>query len=199
MDAFRTLLVSLGLAYASGISAYATVAAVGLAARFGLIPDLPAGLEPLTHPAILGVAVALAVVEFLATLIPGVASVWETVHSVIRPPAAAALAVLTTWQADPVLVTLAGVLGGGLGLATHLTKLKVRYAIDTSPEPVTNGAANLFEWSVVGALTYFVWQHPYLSLAVALLLLLLMVLLARALWRWLKRVLRGSPTAGTAA
>jgi len=189
MDALTTLVQSLGIAYASGISVYATVAMIGLADRVGWIGPLPGELGALSSLWVIGLAGALAVIEFLATLIPGVASAWETVHSAIRPPAAAALAVLTAWHGDPALVLAAGLLGGSLGLATHATKVGVRYAIDTSPEPVTNGAANLAELGVVASLAYAVWQHPYISLAVALALLAVMILAVRLLWRTLRRAL----------
>ena len=72
------------------------------------------------------------VVEFVATLVPGVASAWETLHSLIRPPAAAVLAATTAWHADPVIVLIAALLGGGLAITTHTTKLGLRYAIDAS-------------------------------------------------------------------
>jgi hypothetical protein len=190
MSSLTTLVQSLGLAYASGINLYATVAMLGVAARLGWVGQLPGALEPLTHTWIIALAAGLAAVEFLATLIPGLASAWETVHSAIRPPAAAFLAVLTAWHGDPALVVAAGLLGGGLGLATHATKLGLRYAIDTSPEPVTNGVANLAELSVVASLAYAVWHHPYAALAVALALLLVMILVVRVVWRTIRRMLR---------
>jgi len=186
MDPFTTLAQSLGIAYAAGISPYATIALLGLANRMNWIGPLPGILDGLSHPLIIALAGFLATIEYLATLVPGVASAWETVHSVIRPPAAAAMAVLTAWHGDALLILTAAVLGGGLGLATHATKLGLRYAIDTSPEPVTNGAANVLEWSIIGSLTYFIWQYPWLALGLALLLLVLALLLVRVIWRTLK-------------
>lgn len=186
MDTFTTLAQSLGIAYAAGISPYATIALLGLANRMNWIGPLPGILDGISHPLIIALAGFLATIEFLATLVPGVASAWETVHSVIRPPAAAAMAVLTAWHGDALLILTAAVLGGGLGLATHATKLGLRYAIDTSPEPVTNGAANILEWSIIGSLTYFIWQYPWLALGLALLLLVLALLLVRVIWRTLK-------------
>ena len=189
MSALTTLVQSLGIAYASGISPYATVALLGVSARMGWIGPLPGALEPVTTLPIIALAGALAAVEFLATLIPGLASAWETVHSAIRPPAAAFLAVLTAWHGDAALILAAGLLGGGLGLATHATKLGLRYAIDTSPEPATNGAANVAELGIVASLAYFVWHHPYVALGAALVLLVVMVLVVRAIWRSLRRLL----------
>jgi hypothetical protein len=179
------------LAYSSGISLYATVALLGFASRAGLVGPLPGTLGGLTNPLVVGVATVLAVIEFVATLIPGVASLWETVHTFIRPPAAAVLAVAVAWHADPSLVLAAGLLGGGVGLATHVTKLGLRVAVDTSPEPVTNAVVNTAELGVLASLSYLIWHHPLLALALALLLLVLTALLVRMVWRALRNVFTG--------
>ena len=191
MNSLTTLVQALGVAYASGISPYATVAIAGIANRMGLIDSLPGALGAVSHPLVIALACFLTAVEFLATLIPGVASAWETIHTAIRPPAAAALAVLTAWHGDPALVAAAALLGGGLGFATHATKLGLRYTIDTSPEPVTNGVANLAELTAVATIAYALWHHPYITLSVALLVLVLLALLVRAIWRAARRAMRG--------
>jgi hypothetical protein len=191
VNALTTLVQSLGIAYASGISPYATVALAGIAARAGWIDSLPGALGAVSHPAVIMLAASLTVIEFLATLIPGVASLWETIHTAIRPPAAAVLAVLTAWHGDPALIAAAALLGGGLGFATHATKLGLRYTIDTSPEPITNGAANIAELGVVATIAYAIWNHPYITLTVALTLLVLLVLLVRTIWRAARSALRG--------
>ncbi len=164
MDSLITLAESLGIAYASGISLYATVVLVGIGERFGWIGPLPGLLSTLANPIIIGVALLLAIVEFLATLIPGVASAWEATHTLIRTPAAAALAIATAWHADPAIIVLAGLLGGGLGLTTNLAKLGLRAAVDTSPEPVSNGIVNVAELGVVATMSYTLWQHPIIAL-----------------------------------
>jgi hypothetical protein len=186
-----TLAQTLGLAYLSGISLYATVAVLGFAQRIGWIHPISGPLGDLANPIVIAVATILTVIEFLATLIPGVASLWESVHTFIRPPAAAVLAVATAWHGDPSLILAAGLLGGGLGLATHVTKLGLRVAVDTSPEPVTNGALNIAELSVLATLSYLIWHHPFLALVIALTLLVLTAMLVHAVWRALKALLRG--------
>jgi len=191
MSSLTTLVQALGIAYASGISPYATVAIAGIANRMGLIDSLPGALGAVSHPVVIALACVLTVIEFLATLIPGVASAWETIHTAIRPPAAAVLAVLTAWHGDPALIAAAALLGGGLGFATHATKLGLRYTIDASPEPVTNGIANVAELTTVATIAYAVWHHPYITLAVALIVLVLLVLLVRAIWRAARRAIRG--------
>ncbi|MDF2771257.1 MAG: hypothetical protein K0S86_751 [Geminicoccaceae bacterium] len=192
MNSLATLVQALGVAYASGISPYATVALAGIADRMGWIDSLPGALGGISHPAVIVIASVLTVLEFLATLIPGVASLWETIHTAIRPPAASALAVLTAWGGDPSLIAAAALLGGGLGLVTHTTKLGLRYTIDTSPEPVTNGAANVAELGVIATIAYAIWNHPYITLTIALALLVLLILAVRSIWRTARRALRST-------
>jgi hypothetical protein len=189
VDPVTALAQSLGLAYATGISAYATAAFVGLAAHQGWIGPLPGALGFLADPVVFGVAGAIALVEALALLVPWIATAWEAAHTAIRPIAAVVLAVLATWG-DPRTAVVAGLLGGALGLATHATKLGIRSAIDASPEPVSNAAATTAELGVVAALGWAIWSHPWISLAAALALLGLLFLVVRALWRAVGRALR---------
>lgn len=199
MNTLVTLAESLGIAYASGISLYATVALVGIGERFGWIGPVPGVLAVLSNPIIIGVAAILALVEFVATLVPGVATAWEAAHTMIRTPAAAALAVATAWHADPSVIVIAGLLGGGLGLTTNLAKLGLRVAVDTSPEPVSNGIVNTVELGVVAAVTYSMWHHPIIALAGALVLLALTMLLVHAIWRAIRNFLSGKRPLGSAA
>lgn len=187
---------SLALAWASGISVYATVAIVGIAARAGWIASLPPGLEGVGDWWVIGLAATLYALEFLATLVPGIASAWETFHSAIRPLSGAALAAATVWQGDARLTIVAALLGGTLALGTHATKLGLRYAIDTSPEPVTNGAANVAELGLVATVALAVWNHPYIALAIALTVLVAGVLAVRALWRLVRNAFRRTGRSG---
>jgi hypothetical protein len=188
---FITLVQGLGLAYAAGLNLYAAVAVTGLAVRFGWITNVPTSIESFGNVGVIAVATILFLVEFIATLIPGVASAWETLHSLIRPPAAAVLAATTAWHADPVIVLVAALLGGGLAITTHTTKLGLRYAIDASPEPFTNGVANLTELGIVTTVAIEIWHHPVITLSVALLMLCALVMMVRLIWRALRQVFSG--------
>ncbi len=192
MPSLITLAQSLGLAYLSGISLYATVALLGFAAHSGWVGPLPGALAGLVNPFVIAIATGLAVLEFVATLVPGVASLWETAHTFIRPPAAVVLAIATAWHADSSIVLAAALLGGGLGLAAHATKLGLRVAVDASPEPVTNGLVNTAELGVLATISYLIWHHPIIALIVAVLLLILTALLVRMVWRALRNLLRGN-------
>lgn len=191
MNGLQTLAQAAGVAYAAGLNLYATVGIVGLANRMGWIGPLPGSLATLSSWWVIGIALTLMTIEFLASLIPAVASVWDTLHSLIRPPAAAALAAATAWHGDPAFVLIASLLGGGLAVTTHTTKLGLRYAIDTSPEPISNGVTSVAELGLVSALVLTVWEHPYLALACALAVLIALMLLVRLIWRTLRQVFAG--------
>ena len=191
MNALQTLAQSAGIAYAAGLNLYATVGIIGVAARMGWISALPSSLSGLTSWWVIGVALVLTVIEFTASLIPAIASIWDTLHSLIRPPAAAALAAATAWHGDPAFVLVAALVGGSLAVTTHTTKLGLRYAIDASPEPITNGVTSIAELGLVGTIVISLWQHPFITLALALLILAVLIVLVRLIWRTLRQVFSG--------
>jgi hypothetical protein len=191
MNALQTLAQAAGIAYAAGLNLYATVGIVGLATRLGWIGPLPGSLAGLSSWWVIVTALTLMVIEFAASLMPAVASAWDTMHSLIRPPAAAALAAATAWHGDPVFVLVAALVGGTLAVTTHTTKLGLRYAVDMSPEPISNGVTSTAELGLVATISLLVWQHPYLTLAFALAVLCLLVALVRLIWRTLRQVFAG--------
>ena len=186
MAPLTALASALGIAWSSSISLYATVAFTGVAGRLGWV-ILPEGLRALENPSVIAVAMILTGVEIAASLVPGIATAWEAIHLAIRPVAAAGLAVLATWGANPALVAVAGLLGGSLGAATSATKLKLRTAIDASPEPVSNALATGAELSTVAGMAWLVWSHPWIALAIAIAMLAVLIVVARAIWRALRQ------------
>ncbi len=144
MDLIATLSVALGSAWVSGINLYATVATLGLLGRFAKLP-LPGDLSVLTNPWVIGVAVALYCVEFVADKIPVVDSAWDVVHTFVRVPAGAVLAATAFGDFDPTVRVIALLAGGGLALGSHGTKAGVRALLNMSPEPVTNVVASVAE------------------------------------------------------
>lgn len=135
-------LFALGLALAclAGVRAYLTVFGVGIAALLGWMP-LPAGMEVVTSPWVLGTAGALAVVEFFADKIPGVDSAWDLVNTLARVPVGAFLA-SAAFSPDGEWSLAAAALGGAAALSTHALKSGTRVAINASPEPVSNWVAS---------------------------------------------------------
>ena len=199
MTSVTTLAQSLGVAFAAGINLPATVAVLGVADRAGWIEPLPGALGAVGSIWVIALASVFYLMEFIVTLVPGVASVWETVQSVVRPPAAALLAVATTYDLSPPVVVAAGIIGGGLALTTHGTKLGLRYAVDTSPEPVTNGIANLAEFATITSIAIFIWTHPFVTLSIAILALILLILVVRRIVKTLRQLLSGNWKKGVAA
>ena len=191
MSPFVDLAQALGVAYAAGINVPATVAILGLAQNQGWIGHLPAGLDVVSNPWIIGLALAIYAVEFLVTLVPGVASIWETIQIFVRPIAAAVLAAAAVYHLDPKLTVPAVLLGGGLAATTHGAKLGLRYAVDASPEPFTNAAANIAELGTIAAVAVSVWHHPYLTLSLALALLVVLILVVRRIILTLRRLFSG--------
>src|SRR5258705_7558629 len=191
MNAFQTLAQAAGIAYAAGLNLYATVGIVGLATRLGWIGPLPGSLAGLSSWWVITIALTLMVIEFVASLVPTVASAWDTLHSLIRPPAAAALAAATAWHGDPAFVLIAALIGGTLAVTTHTTKLGLRYAVDMSPEPISNGVTSTVELGLVATISLMIWEHPYLTLGFALGVLGKVVALVRLIWRTLRQVFKG--------
>ena len=199
MSSITTVAQSLGVAFAAGINLPATVAVLGIADRAGWIDPLPGALSAVSSVWVIALGSVLYLMEFVVTLIPGVASVWETVQSVIRPPAAALLAVATTYHLSAPAVVAAGLLGGGLALTTHGTKLGLRYAVDTSPEPVTNGLANMAEFATITSIALFIWNHPFVTLSIAILVLILLILVVRRIVKTLRYLFNGNWKKGVPA
>lgn len=191
MNALQMLAQAAGIAYAAGLNLYATLGIVGLIARFGWVGPLPEGLAGLGSWWIIGVALVLMTVEFVVSLMPSVAAIWDTLHSLIRPPAAAALAAATAWHADPVFVLVAALVGGSLAVTTHTTKLGLRYAIDASPDPIGNAVMSIVELGLVSTICVVLWPHPFLTLVFALVVLALLIAMVRLIWRTLRQVFAG--------
>ena len=174
------------LAFASGLNIYATVAVLGLCEHFHVV-DLPPQFRAFDHPVIIGGALAMYLVEFVADKIPWFDSVWDAVHTVVRPIGGALVAVNAMGHASPVMTGLAALLGGSIAMTTHVTKAGTRAAVNTSPEPLSNWVLSLSEDAVAIGLSYFALQHPYAAAAIAILLLVAMITLASYIVGWVRR------------
>jgi uncharacterized protein DUF4126 len=189
MDLLQTLGLALGAGFSSGLNLYATIATLGSLQRFGII-HLPASLQVLSHPWVLGIAIALYAIEFLADKIPYVDSVWDMVHTLIRPPAAALLTYSATVAVPPEWCWGAALLAGGVALTSHSAKASTRAAANTSPEPLSNWLLSLGEDTLAVWLTWMATVHPAATIVVVSLLLLLAAVLLFYLFRFLRRALQ---------
>ena len=183
MSPIETLGFALGTSFASGLNLYATVAAAGLFQRLGLV-QLPESLQVLSHPIVLGVAVTLFIVEFIADKIPYVDSAWDALHTFIRPPAAALLSYSAFGNVPEEWKLGAALLAGGVALTSHGAKATSRAAANTSPEPVSNWALSIFEDGLAVFLVWMAAEHPLLTAVIVVVLVIVAVLLIRKLWKF---------------
>jgi len=189
MNPIETLGLALGAGFSSGLNLYATIATVGLLQRFGVI-HLPEQLQVLAHPWVLGIAIALYAIEFLADKIPLVDTVWDAIHTVIRPPAAALLAYGAAGAAPPEWRWGAALLAGGVALTSHGTKASTRAAVNASPEPFSNWALSFGEDALAVWLTWLATVHPTATIVVVSILLIIAAFLIFHLFRFLRRAVR---------
>jgi hypothetical protein len=189
MNPIETLGLALGAGFSSGLNLYATIATLGLLQRFGVI-HLPEQLQVLAHPWVLGIALALYVIEFLADKIPLVDTIWDAVHTVIRPPAAALLAYGAAGAAAPEWRWGAALLAGGVALTSHGTKASTRAAVNASPEPFSNWALSFGEDALAVWLTWLATVHPTATIVVVVILLFIAAFLIFHLFRFLRRAVR---------
>lgn len=186
MNPIATLGLALGAGFSSGLNLYATVATLGLLERFGVI-HLPPSLQGLSHPWVLAIAVILYVLEFFADKIPYVDTVWDAVHTFIRPPAAALLAFSAAGAAPAEWRWGAALLAGGVALTSHGTKASARAAVNTVPEPFSNWVLSLGEDALAVWLTWMATVHPIATTVIVVTLLALSVYILFHLFRFARR------------
>ena len=199
MDVFTTLFST---GWASGINAYATVAILGIVGRAG-VGDIP---DQLQSDPVIAVASVMYLIEFVTDKVPYFDTLWDSVHTVIRPAIASAIGGVYGVDADLSSVDEAFAVGGsGLtALASHGVKAAIRIGINTSPEPASNIVASLGEDVAVAGVTLLVIENPEIAAVIAALCLFLGVVLVifiakrirrgwRAYRRWRDR--RGGPPA----
>jgi Domain of unknown function (DUF4126) len=189
MDTAALAALAAALGWAAGIRLYLVVFLTGLAGFMGFIP-LPSGLNILQHPAMLMGSGFMVFVEFFADKIPGLDSLWDIVHTVIRVPAGAALAGGVFGADSATMGTVAALIGGSLAATSHAAKATTRAAVNTSPEPFSNIAVSLVEDGLVMFMLWLATNHPVIFGITLLIVLVLSVLLIIALWKFLRLVVR---------
>lgn len=185
LDTPQLLALAAALGWASGLRLYAVLFLTGLAGRLGWV-DLPGDLTVLQHPLMLTASGFMLFVEFFADKIPGIDSLWDLVHTLVRIPAGAALAA-AVFGADPTVWTMAAALmGGTLAATSHVAKSTTRAAVSTSPEPFSNVGMSLLGDAAVPIALWLSWTQPLLF---AVLLAVVLVGMVATIW-WLSRFLR---------
>ncbi len=178
------------LSLLAGWRLYLCIFATGLAMRWGAVP-LPEHLEALralANPWVIGIAGVAAIMELLADKIAWLDSLWDAVHTFVRPLGGALLALAIVDPADPATQAIAFILGGGGALLAHGGKAGARAVVNASPEPFSNVAVSTAEDIVTGGLLYLAYQFPLAAGAIAALLLALAVGLLLVARRFLARL-----------
>jgi hypothetical protein len=189
LDAPQLLAMAAALGWASGVRLYAAIFIVG-AAGFGGFVDLPQGLKILQHPAVLAASGFMLFIEFFADKIPWIDSIWDSVHTLIRIPAGAALAAGALGAEGQAAGWVAAILGGTLAATSHTAKMTTRAAVNTSPEPFSNVLLSLAEDGFVVLMLWLAAEHPVVFAIALVLTLILSVVLMVVLFKFLRAVVR---------
>jgi hypothetical protein len=187
MDVLITLGRTLGFSFAAGVNLYATVAVLGLASRYGWV-DLPPQYRIFDNNYVIIAALVMYAIEFIADKVPWVDTVWDGIHTAIRPLGGALIAVTTLGDASPTVQGLVALMGGAVAASTHVTKAGTRAMANASPEPFSNWLLSLSEDAFVLVLGFIALNYPIVALVVCLVLLVLIafffVSIVRAARRW---------------
>jgi len=187
METVAVIATGMGLAWASGVNLYATVAVLGILGSTGHIA-LPEELSVLTNEGVIAVAALMYCVEFVADKTPGVDTGWDAIHTFIRIPAGAIIAAQAVAPVSEEAQLIAFLLGGITSATAHGVKMSSRMAINTSPEPLSNWTASVGEdFAALGAL-YLAFNHPYVMLAFLAFFFLFALWIMPKLLRLLRRL-----------
>jgi hypothetical protein len=186
MDTLVFLGRTLGFSVAAGVNLYATVALIGLASRFGWVA-LPPEYAIFDNNWVIGLALVLYAVEFVADKVPWVDTLWDTIHTFIRPLGGAAVAVAALGDASPGMTALVALLGGTVAAGAHATKAGTRVVVNTSPEPFSNWILSLVEDGFVVALSLLALKYPLAALVVSSVVIVGILMIAAVLVRAFRR------------
>ncbi|MGY4830911.1 DUF4126 domain-containing protein [Sphaerotilaceae bacterium SBD11-9] len=189
LDTTQLMAIAAGLGWASGLRLYAVVFFTGAAGYLGWV-ELPSGLQLLQHPLMLGASGLMLFVEFFADKIPGLDTVWDVLHTLIRVPAGAALAAAVFGADHTTAATIAALLGGTLAATSHIAKATTRAAANTSPEPFSNLGLSLAGDSAVPLMLWLSWVHPLVFFGVLACALVSMVALIWVFAKFLRQLAR---------
>ena len=182
MDTVQIIALTMGTAWASGINLYAAIFMLGLMGTTGNVV-LPGELEVVTDPLVMTVAGLMYCVEFFADKTPGVDTAWDTLHTFIRIPAGAILAMTAVGDTSAAMELTAFLVGGSVAAGTHATKSGARVLINTSPEPFSNWTASISEDVLVIGGMWAALVHPEIFLVGLVVFIVLMIWLLPKLWR----------------
>lgn len=170
--------------WASGVNSYAVVLVLGLLGRWGSVDAVPGAVQ---RTDVLIAAAVMFAVELVADKVPYLDSLWDTVHTIIRPVVGAALGALLAGDASTLQQAVMATTGGASALASHSVKAGLRAAINTSPEPASNIVVSSAEDFTVAGVVSLAAVSPWLAAGVAAVLLGAGLTLVVLLWQRIRR------------
>lgn len=185
----KTISMTMGASWASGINLYATLLVLGIAQMTGNI-ILPPDLQILSNPLVIAAAGLMYAVEFFTDKIPGIDTGWDSIHTFIRIPAGALLAFGMTGEISQGAALAAAIVGGTLAAGSHATKAGTRVMINASPEPFTNWTASITEDILAVAGLWTAFNHPWIFACLLILFILFMIWFLPKIWKGIKSIFR---------
>ena len=189
LDLTQLVAIAAALGWASGLRLYAVVFLTGLAGWLGWV-QLPGDLGVLSNPIVLGASGLMLFLEFFVDKVPGLDSVWDAIHTLVRIPAGAALAGAVFAGDRARWVTAAALMGGTLAATSHAAKLTTRASANASPEPFSNIVLSLLGDGAVPVMLWLSWVHPVVALAVIAAVVVVSMVIVVVLWRFIARLIR---------
>jgi len=179
--------LTMGASWASGLNLYAAVLMLGVLGMTGNIA-LPPDLQILSNPLVVSAAGLMYIVEFFADKVPGVDTGWDALHTFIRIPAGALLAMGAVGDVNEGVSIAAALLGGTMAAGTHAAKAGTRLMINTSPEPFTNWIASFSEdLAVIGGL-WVALHYPVFFIILLILFILMIITVLPKIWQGIRRI-----------
>ena len=189
MEMTAGIALAAGAAWASGINVYAVILVLGLLGSAGYM-TLPPDLEIMMNPLVITAAGFMYCIEFFADKTPGLDTGWDTIHTFIRIPAGAIIAVAAIGEMEPAIQVAAFIIGGGLAASSHAVKAGTRVILNTSPEPVSNWTASVTEDIIVVGSLWAALNHPMAFLVLLAVVIGLTIWFLPKLWRSIKHLSR---------
>ncbi|GAX62104.1 hypothetical protein SCALIN_C28_0307 [Candidatus Scalindua japonica] len=187
MEIFNSIGLLLGGSWASGVNLYMSMAGLGIAGRMEWI-KLPDNLDILSNPAVIIVSLTLFGIEFIADKVPYIDSLWDSVHTFIRPLATSALGYTAMADSGMIMQLLIAFLTGTISLESHLTKATTRAVINASPEPITNSVASVTEDLTVAGTLYLIICHPVVATVLVTIFIIVAFWFLKKMIKYLRKV-----------
>lgn len=181
----EALMMSLSSGVVSGVRPYFMLFILGASGRFLDVEQIPAVMQ---RTDVLVITAILLVVDFAADKIQVLDSVWDAIHTVVRPVAGGAIGYLLGGETDTTYAIILGIVGLVSATGVHAAKATTRAAVNASPEPVSNFLVSSSEDVAAVVLGILAILLPIIAGIAALILLIAAIVATVMLWRFISRI-----------